>query len=107
LQRKIRTPFLLLDDAAAASIVLGKAEEPPGEVWDVLGPGSLTGREFIEMSFKTAGTRLSGGWLPETVCLLACSFSDAREVRDLVYPFEQPMDAGQDKVRPSNPRVQL
>src|SRR5713101_5271440 len=53
--------FVFIDDAAAAAIMLAGAEELPGQVWHVPGPGPLTGREFVEMVFQMAGTRPSVG----------------------------------------------
>ncbi len=72
--------------------MLGRVEELPGQVWHVPGPGPLTGREFIEMAFKTAGTRPNVGVYGGGLILFASLFSsDAREVRELLYQFEQPM----------------
>ncbi len=87
--------FVFIDDAAAASIMLGRVEEVPGQVWHVPGPGPLTGREFIEMAFKIAGTRPRVGVMGGGLILFASLFSsDAREVRELLYQFEQPMVLG-------------
>ncbi len=84
--------FVYIDDAAAASIILAGAEELPGGVWHVPGPGPLTGRGFVEMAFKMAGTKPSVGALGSGLILFASLFSsDAREVRELLYQFEQPM----------------
>ncbi len=91
---KLEVPhdFVFIDDAAAAAVMLAGAEELPGQVWHVPGPGPLTGREFIEMAFKTAGTRPSVGVMGAGLILFASLFSsDAREVRELLYQFEQPM----------------
>ncbi len=84
--------FVFIDDAAAAAVLLGRTEELPGQVWHVPGPGPLTSREFIEMAYKVAGTKPNVGAYGGGMILLASLVSsDAREVRELMYEFEQPL----------------
>jgi nucleoside-diphosphate-sugar epimerase len=84
--------LIYIEDAAAAAVLLAMNEDTHGHVWHVPGAGPLTGRQFIEMAFKAAGTKpdigvLSGGFLR------FASFinSDAREMRELLYEFEEPL----------------
>lgn len=82
--------LIYIEDAAAAAVLLATNDDAYGQVWHVPGAGPLTGRQFIEMAFKAAGTKpdievLSGGFLR------FASFinSDAREMRELLYEFEE------------------
>jgi nucleoside-diphosphate-sugar epimerase len=84
--------LIYIEDAAAAAVLLAMNEDAYGQVWHVPGAGPLTGRQFIEMAFKAADTKpdigvLSGGFLR------FASFinSDAREMRELLYEFEEPL----------------
>ena len=89
--------FVFIEDAAAASILLGTRGDAHGQVWHVPGPGPLTARQFIEMAFKTAGNRPRIGTYGSGVLLFASLFNaDAREVRELLYQFEEPyvLDGG-------------
>jgi nucleoside-diphosphate-sugar epimerase len=91
---KLNVPhdLIYIEDAAAAAVLLGMNEDGRGEVWHVPGAGPLTGRQFIEMAFKAAGTKpeigmLSGGFLR----FASLINSDAREMRELLYEFEEPL----------------
>jgi nucleoside-diphosphate-sugar epimerase len=84
--------LIYIEDAAAAAVLLAMNEDAYGQVRHVPGAGPLTGRQFIEMAFKAADTKpdigvLSGGFLR------FASFinSDAREMRELLYEFEEPL----------------
>lgn len=81
-----------IEDAAAAAVVLGMNEHAHGQVWHVPGAGPLTGRQFIEMAFRAAGNKpnigvMGGGLLRFT----SLANSDAREMKELLYEFEEPM----------------
>lgn len=84
--------LIYIEDAAAAAVLLAMNEDTHGQVWHVPGAGPLTGRQFIEMAFKAAGTKpdigvLSGGSLR----FASLVNSDAREMSELLYEFEQPL----------------
>src|SRR5919109_144974 len=84
--------LIYIEDAAVAAILLAVNEDAYGQVWHVPGAGPLTGRQFIEMAFKAAGTKpnigvLSGGFLR----FAGLVNSDAREMMELLYEFEQPL----------------
>lgn len=84
--------LIYIEDAAAAAVLLAMNEDTHGQVWHVPGAGPLTGRQFIEMAFKAAGNKpdigvLSGGSLR----FASLVNSDAREMSELLYEFEQPL----------------
>lgn len=84
--------FTYIDDAAAAAVLLGMKKDSHGQVWHVPGAGSLTGRQFIQMAFDAAGTKpdigvMSGSFLRFGSLLN----SDAREMKELLYEFEEPL----------------
>jgi nucleoside-diphosphate-sugar epimerase len=83
--------LIYIEDAAAAAVLLATNEDTHGQVWHVPGAGPLTGRQFIEMAFKAASTKpdivvLSGGSLR----FASLVNSDAREMKELLYEFEEP-----------------
>src|SRR5215207_1072265 len=89
---KLNVPhdLIYIEDAAAAAVLLAMNEDAYGQVWHVPGAGPLTGRQFIEMAFKAAGTKpdigvLSGGFLR----FASLINSDAHEMRELLYEFEE------------------
>lgn len=91
---KLNVPhdLIYIEDAAAAAVLLAMNEDAHGQVWHVPGAGPLTGRQFIQMAFKAAGTKpgiglLSGGFLR----FASLVNSDAREMRELLYEFEEPL----------------
>jgi nucleoside-diphosphate-sugar epimerase len=84
--------LIFIDDAAAAAVLLAKNEHAHGQVWHVPGAGPLTGTEFIELAFRVAGTKLEigvmgGGFLR----FASMENSDAREMKELLYEFEEPL----------------
>jgi nucleoside-diphosphate-sugar epimerase len=85
--------LIYIEDAAAAAVLLATNEDTHGQVWHVPGAGPLTGRQFIEMAFKAAGTKkpdiglLSGGSLR----FASLVNSEAREMTEMLYEFEEPL----------------
>ena len=84
--------LIYIEDAAAAAVLLAMNEDAHGQVWHIPGAGPLTGRQFIEMAFKAAGNNpdigvLSGGFLR----FASLVNSDAREMMELLYEFEEPL----------------
>jgi nucleoside-diphosphate-sugar epimerase len=84
--------LIYIEDAAAAAVLLAMNEDTHRQVWHVPGAGPLTGRQFIEMAFKAAGNKpdiglLSGGSLR----FASLINSDAREMKELLYEFEEPL----------------
>ncbi|HYZ58572.1 MAG TPA: NAD-dependent epimerase/dehydratase family protein [Nitrososphaeraceae archaeon] len=91
---KLNVPhdLIYIEDAAAAAVLLAMNEDTHGQVWHIPGAGPLTGRQFIEMAFKAAGNNpdigvLSGGFLR----FASLVNSDAREMMELLYEFEEPL----------------
>jgi nucleoside-diphosphate-sugar epimerase len=84
--------LVFVDDAAAACVLLGATPEAYGEAWHVPGAGPLTGRQFLEMVFRAAGTPPRGSAMGRlTFRLLGLLAPEAKEMLELLYQFEQPM----------------
>ena len=84
--------LVYIDDAAAACVLLGTTESAYGQVWHVPGAGLLTGRQFIEMAFKAAGTKPNVGVMGRGFFRFVGLFvPDAREMIELMYEFEEPL----------------
>ena len=84
--------LIYIEDAAAAAVLLAMNDDAYGQVWHVPGAGPLTGRQFIEMAFKAAGTKPNIGVLSGSFLRFASFInSDAREMRELLYEFEEPL----------------
>ena len=81
--------FTFIDDFAAALVVLGEREEALGHAWHIPTSEPLTHRAFIERVYRLAGTepklRTVAKWL---VSLLALTDSTMREVKEMLYQFE-------------------
>jgi nucleoside-diphosphate-sugar epimerase len=61
-------------------------------VWHVPGAGPITGREFINMAFRAAGNKPNIGLLSGRMLRVAGLVnSDAREMIELMYEFEEPL----------------
>lgn len=84
--------LVYIDDAAAACVLLGMTESAYGQVWHVPGAGPLTGRQFIEMGFKAAGTKPNVGVMGRGFFRFVGLFvPDAQELVELMYEFEEPL----------------
>jgi len=72
--------------------MLGKTASSYGEMWHVPGPGPITGREFIDMAFKTAGKKPNIGILNERMIREAGQLNaEVQELIELLYEFEEPL----------------
>ena len=88
----VRHDLVFIEDAALACIMLGETASAYGEVWHVPGAGSITGREFIDMAFRAAGNKPNIGLLSGRMLRVAGLInSDAREIIELMYEFEEPL----------------
>lgn len=88
----VRHDLVFIEDAAAACIMLGETASAYGEVWHVPGAGSITGREFIDMAFRAAGNKPNIGLLSgRSIRVAGLINSDAREMIELMYEFEEPL----------------
>lgn len=84
--------LVYIDDAAEACVLLGKTESAYGQVWHVPGAGPVTGRQFLDMVFKAAGTKPKMRTISRTLFRLIGPFiPDAGEMVELLYEFEQPL----------------
>jgi nucleoside-diphosphate-sugar epimerase len=88
----VRHDLVFIEDAAAACIMLGENASAHVEVWHVPGAGPITGREFIDMAFKAAGNKPNIGLLSgRSIRVAGLMNSDAREMIELMYEFEEPL----------------
>lgn len=88
----VRHDLVFIEDAAAACIMLGETASAYGEVWHVPGAGSIMGREFINMAFRAAGNKPNIGLLSgRSIRVAGLINSDAREMIELMYEFEEPL----------------
>lgn len=84
--------FVYIEDAAAACVLLGATDSACGQAWHVPGAGPLTGRQFLEMAFKAAGTKPKVGVVGRGLLRFVGVFvPDAREMIELMYQFEEPL----------------
>lgn len=84
--------LVFVDDAAAACVLLGATREAYGQAWHAPGAGPLTGRQFLEMAFRAAGTAPRGGTMGRLMFrFLGLLAPEAREMLELLYQFEEPM----------------
>jgi nucleoside-diphosphate-sugar epimerase len=80
-----------LPDMARAFVVLGDREEADGKVWHTPAAPDLTGREFIELAARVAGTRAQPAVLgPGTVRALGLFIPILREFPEVMYQWERP-----------------
>jgi nucleoside-diphosphate-sugar epimerase len=88
----VRHDLVFIEDAAAACIMLSETASAYGEVWHVPGAGPITGREFIDMAFRAAGNKPNIGLLGgRSLRVAGLMNSDAREMIELMYEFEEPL----------------
>jgi nucleoside-diphosphate-sugar epimerase len=86
-----------LPDMARALLVLGERAEADGQVWHTPAAPALTGRQYIELAARVAGTAAKPAVLGAgTVRLLGLIVPVLREFPELMYEYERPfvMDAG-------------
>ena len=84
--------MVYIDNVAEAIVFLAKQERAYGEAWHVPGPQPITGREFLKLVFKAAGTDPKMGTLGRGVLRFFGLFNaDAREFLELRYEFEEPL----------------
>jgi nucleoside-diphosphate-sugar epimerase len=84
--------FVFIEDAAAACIMLGETADAYGKVWHVPGAGPITGREFIEFTFKAADNKPNIGLSSKHLIRVAGLMNpEIRELIELMYEFEEPL----------------
>lgn len=81
--------FTFIDDFASALVVLGEREEALGRAWHVPTADTIAHRSFIERVFQLAGTEAKVRTVPRwLVSLLAVTDTTMREVKEMLYQFE-------------------
>lgn len=83
--------YTFINDFAKGMITLAEREEALGEVWHLPNAETLTTRQFAELVFKQTGTRprvLAAG--PGLVSLLGLFNPIMRELKEVLYQFQQP-----------------
>lgn len=86
----VRRDFLFIDDAAAASVLLGRSDKAYGEAWHVPGAGAMTPREFIGLVYGAAGHKAKFHRLtPAAVRLKSLVDAETREFLEFRYLFER------------------
>ena len=86
-----------LPDMARAFVVLGERSEADGQVWHTPAAVALTGRGYIELAARAAGTPAKPAVMGlGTVRLVGLFMPVLREFPELMYQYERPfvMDAG-------------
>jgi len=86
-----------LPDMARAFVTLGERPEADGQVWHTPAAAALTGRQYIELAARAAGTPAKPAVVgPGTVRLLGLFMPVLREFPELMYQYERPfvMDTG-------------
>jgi len=80
-----------LPDMARAFVVLGERPEADGQVWHTPAAEALTGRQYIELAARLAGTQAKPAVLgPGTVRLVGLFVPVLREFPELTYQYERP-----------------
>jgi nucleoside-diphosphate-sugar epimerase len=80
-----------LPDMARAFIVLGERPEADGQVWHTPTPSALTGRQFVELAARAAGTPAKPAVLgPGMVRTLGLFVPVLREFSELMYQYGRP-----------------
>lgn len=99
--------LLFIDDAAAACVMLGESETAYGGVWHVAGAGPLTGRGFLEMVFRAAGTRMKMTVAGRAMLRMGGLFDPlVRELPELLYLFDEPQVLDGSKLHGAFPSFQ-
>ena len=80
-----------IPDIGKGLVILGDREEALGQVWHLPSPKPVTQREFLEIVYKEAGHPLKMQVMPKIMLSgLALFVPILREVKEMVYEFEEP-----------------
>ena len=83
--------WVYIEDAAAALALLSRNEKAYGQVWNIAGPGPLSGRQIIELAFTAAGKTPNMGVRGRATMLAASLISSrARALMALPYDYNSP-----------------
>lgn len=91
-QMDVPHDLVFIEDAARACVLLADTERAYGQSWHVPGDVPITGRQFMEMAYAAAGTRLNIKALGRRLFRFAgLMIPDAGEMLELLYLFEEPL----------------
>jgi nucleoside-diphosphate-sugar epimerase len=80
-----------LPDMARAFVVLGDRPEADGQVWHTPAAEALTGRQYVELAARSAGTGATPAVLGMgTVRLAGLVVRILREFPELMYQYDRP-----------------
>jgi len=80
-----------LPDMARAFVTLGDRPQADGQVWHTPSAPALTGRQYIELASRVAGTHARPAvWGVGTVRLLGLFVPALRELPELMYQYDRP-----------------
>lgn len=83
--------YSYIPDIAAGLVTLGASDDADGRAWHLPNPSTHTTRQFIALVADAAGTDAGVSAMPRPlVHLLALVNGDVREVKELLYEFEEP-----------------
>jgi nucleoside-diphosphate-sugar epimerase len=83
--------YTYVGDFGEALVTLGAEEAALGEAWHVPNPETLSTREFVRLVFELAGTDAGIRTVPSWLFRVVAQFNPTlREVRELLYEFEEP-----------------
>jgi nucleoside-diphosphate-sugar epimerase len=87
-----------LPDMARAFVILGERDEADGQVWHTPAAEAQTGRQYIELAARVAGTVTKPAVLgPGTVRMLGVFVPVLREFPELLYQYDRPFVMAADK----------
>ena len=90
--------YTYIDDFGRALVILGEHDEALGQIWHVPNDKTLTTREFLELIYQEAGHPLKMSVMPNwMMSLLSVFISNLREVKEMMYEFEEPFVVSSDK----------
>lgn len=84
--------YTYIDDFAKALVTLGEREEALGQVWHAPSAETITTRQFVEMVYGQAKQTPKFRVAPKAFVTLLGLFSPPmRELKEMLYTFEQPL----------------
>lgn len=90
--------YTYINDFARGLVILGQREEADGQVWHIPNAQTLTTREFIGLIANQVGRPNQISVMPKPLLnLLSLFIPFLREVKEMLYEFEQPFVVDQSK----------
>jgi len=83
--------FSYVPDVAAGLAALGRDDRADGRAWHLPNPPTLTTRDFVAKVYEAVGTEFGLAAMPKPLVNLVALFnSDVREIKEVLYQFEDP-----------------